>query len=193
MHNSMIRRIFLEARSQNGWLEKDVELEKLVDAYNIAKMAPTSLNGQPMRLVVARSNAAKERLRPSLPPSNYAKLLEAPLALVIAYDVNFHNKLEYLFPHNPSASKLFEGNSLGASETAFRNGSMQGAYYLLALRAVGLDVSPISGFDKKKVQEEFFSGTTCEVNFLCGIGYGDPEKLFDRLPRLDFGEISIVI
>ena len=189
----MIRRIFLEARSQNGWLEKDVELEKLVDAYNIAKMAPTSLNGQPMRLVVARSNAAKERLRPSLPPSNYAKLLEAPLALVIAYDVNFHNKLEYLFPHNPSASKLFEGNSLGASETAFRNGSMQGAYYLLALRAVGLDVSPISGFDKKKVQEEFFSGTTCEVNFLCGIGYGDPEKLFDRLPRLDFGEISIVI
>ncbi|WP_088306508.1 malonic semialdehyde reductase [Novosphingobium sp. B 225] len=193
MDDALIRKMFLEARSQNGWIERDVAPEKLVEAHDIAKLAPTSVNGQPMRLVVLRSKAARERLRPSLPPSNYAKLLDAPLALIVAYDVHFYDRLEALFPHNLSVGKLFEGDRLAAEETAFRNGSMQAAYYIMALRAVGLDVAPISGFDKKKVQEEFFGGTTCEVNFLCGVGHGDPEMLFDRLPRLNFEEISSVI
>ncbi len=187
---ALIRRVFLEARSQNGWTERDVEPGKLVEAYNLAKMAPTSVNGQPMRLVFMRSKEAKERLQRALSPSNHSKLIDAPLALIVAYDVQFHDKLGSLFPHNPGVSKLFEGNRSAAEETAFRNGSLQAAYFIMALRAVGLDVSPISGFDRKLVQDEFLKDTSYEVNFLCGVGYGDSGKLFDRLPRLEFDEIS---
>lgn len=185
-----LRRLFMEARSQNGWLPDPVDDEQLRAAYEIAKMGPTSMNTQPMRIEFLRSPEAKERLRSTLAPTNVDKVMAAPVVAIIAYDTEFHENLPRIFPHNPNAQGMFTGNPAMIEPTAFRNSSLQAAYYLLALRAVGLDVGPMSGFDAAKVNAEFFANSTWRANMLCCIGRGDPAKVFPRLPRLSFDEVT---
>ena len=185
-----IQRLFTGARSQNGWLPGAVSDEQLREAYEIAKWGPTSMNTQPMRLLFLRSEAAKERLKPALAPTNIDKVMSAPVVAIIAYDVEFFAHLPKVFPHNPNAQSYFAGNPSAIGPTAFRNGSLQAAYFMLAVRAVGLDVGPMSGFDPAKVDAEFFAGTTLRVNLVCGIGRGDPTKVFDRSPRRAFEDVT---
>ena len=185
-----IERLFADARSQNGWLPDPVGEDQLREAYEIAKWGPTSMNTQPMRLLFLRSDAAKERLKPALAPTNVEKVMSAPVVAIIAYDTKFHTHLPKVFPHNPNAQAYFTGNPGAIEPTAFRNGSLQAAYFMLALRAVGLDVGPMSGFDPAKVDAEFFAGTTLCVNLVCGIGRGDPTKVFGRSPRLTFEDVT---
>lgn len=187
---SAIQQLFADARSQNAWLPDPVGDDQLRDAYEIAKWGPTSMNTQPMRLLFLRSAAAKERLKPALAPTNVAKVMSAPVVAIIAYDTDFHAHLPRVFPHNPNAQGYFMGNPAAIEPTAFRNGSLQAAYFMLALRAVGLDVGPMSGFDPAKVDAEFFAGTTLRVNLVCGIGRGDSSKVFGRSPRLTFKDVT---
>lgn len=186
----VLARVFSEARSQNGWLEDSVSDDELQRAYDLAKWGPTSMNSQPMRLVFLRSNEAKERLKPAMAPSNVSKVMTAPVVALIAYDLNFHDLLPQTFPHNPNAQGYFTGNPAAIEPTAFRNSSLQAAYFMLALRAVGLDVGPMSGFDAAQVNAAFFAETSMSVNFICSIGRGDSAKIFERLPRLDFGSVA---
>jgi 3-hydroxypropanoate dehydrogenase len=185
--------LFRDARSQNGWLADAVSDDQLFEAYEIAKWGPTSMNTQPMRILFLRSLESKARLQPALAPTNVAKVMSAPVVAVIAYDIEFHAQLPKTFPHNPNAQAYFTANPAAIEPTAFRNGSLQAAYFMLALRAVGLDVGPMSGFDPAKVDAEFFEGTNLRANMLCGIGHGDPTKVFDRSPRLEFGEITEIL
>jgi 3-hydroxypropanoate dehydrogenase len=185
--------LFTEARSHNGWRPDPVSDAELENAYEIAKYGPTSMNTQPMRIVFLRTDAAKARLRPALAPGNVEKTMTAPVVAIIAYDMAFYTRLPTLFPHKPDARAFFEGKEALIEGTAFRNGTLQGAYFLLALRSQGLDVGPMSGFDPVRVDQEFFAGTPFKANFLCGIGHGNPEKLFHRSPRLSFAEISQVL
>ena len=190
LNEDLLERLFKDARSQNGWRPDPVSEEQLVEAYEIAKWGPTSMNTQPMRLLFLRSQEAKERLKPLLSPTNVIKVMTAPALALIAYDSEFYLKLPKTFPHNLNASAYFTDNQAAIEPTAFRNGSLQAAYFMLALRAGGLDVGPISGFDPVKVNAEFFANTTWRINLICGIGHGDPSKVFGRLPRLSFEEVS---
>ncbi|WP_375429353.1 malonic semialdehyde reductase [uncultured Sphingomonas sp.] len=185
--------LFTDARSQNGWLPDPVSDEELRAAYDIAKWGPTSMNTQPMRLVFLRSEEGRERLKPALAPTNIDKVMTAPVVAIIAFDAEFFTLLPRVFPHNPNAASYFTGNPAVIQPTAFRNGSMQAAYYMLALRAVGLDVGPMSGFDPGKVDAEFFADSSWRTNLVCGIGHGDPNKVFGRSPRLEFGEVARII
>lgn len=191
--NAALATLFTEARSQNGWRPEPVSDDELRSAYDIAKWGPTSMNTQPMRLVFLRSASEKERLRPALSPTNVEKVMTAPVAAIIAFDIEFHAKLPIVFPHNPNAQAYFTGNPVIVEPTAFRNGSLQAAYYMLALRAIGLDVGPMSGFDPAKVDAEFFGGSTWRSNLICGIGHGDPAKVFTRSPRLEFDEVARIL
>lgn len=185
--------LFTEARSQNGWRPDPVSDVQLQEAYDIAKFGPTSMNTQPMRLLFLRSADAKERLKPALAPTNVDKVMTAPIIAVIAYDTEFYTELPKIFPHNPNAQAYFTGNPPAIEPTAFRNGSLQAAYFMLALRAVGLDVGPMSGFDAAKVDAEFFPDSSWRVNLLCGIGRGDPDKVFGRSPRFELEDIAQVL
>ncbi|MGE4431154.1 MAG: malonic semialdehyde reductase [Sphingobium sp.] len=185
--------LFHQARSQNGWRPGEVSDEELRAAYDIAKWGPTSMNTQPMRILFLRSQEGKEKLRPAMSPGNVDKVMTAPVVALIAFDEAFHRLLPKTFPHNPNAQSIFAGNEALIQGTAFRNGTLQGAYFLLALRAVGLDAGPMSGFDPAKVQEAFFAGTTMRINFICGIGHGDPDKVYNRSPRLDFEEATSIL
>ena len=182
--------LFTKARSQNGWSPTPVSDDELREAFEIAIFGPTSMNTQPMRLVFLRSDEAKERLRPALAPTNVDKVMTAPVVALIAYDTEFHAQLGRIFPHNPNAQGYFTGNRAAIEPTAFRNGSLQAAYFMLALRAVGLDVGPMSGFDATKINDEFFANSPIRINMICGIGHGEPTKLFGRSPRLSFDEVS---
>ncbi len=181
--------LFREARSHNGWLDRPVPEALLRKAVDLAKMGPTSANTLPMRTVFVKSAEGKRRLKPALAPQNVEKTMTAPVTAIIAYDLNFPDLLPKLFPH-VDARAWFAGNETLIADTARRNGSLQGAYLMLALRAVGLDVGPMSGFDPAKVDAAFFSGTQVRTNFLLNIGYGDTTKLFPRSPRLAFEEIA---
>ena len=185
--------LFTEARSHNGWRDKPVTEEQLRALYEIAKMGPTSLNQQPMRLVFVRSPEAKEKLVSSLIETNRHKMLSAPVTAIIAYDSAFFEKLPQLFPHNPGVGAMLAGNEALAAANAFRNGTLQGAYFILAARAIGLDAGPMSGFDNTRVDESFFAGTKLKSNFLCALGYADETKIFRRLPRLDFDEVAQLV
>lgn len=187
--DTTISRLFAEARTQNGWRPEPVADSDLRAAYDIARWGPTSLNSQPMRVVFLRGEA-KQRTRPALLPGNVEKAMTAPVLAVIGYDTAFHTHLPEVFPHNPAAMTVFANNEALRQETAFRNGTLQGAYLMLALRAVGLDVGPMSGFNAGLIDSEFFEGTTWRVNFLCGIGRGDRSKVFPRSPRLQFDQIA---
>jgi 3-hydroxypropanoate dehydrogenase len=200
--DSALDMLFREARTHSTWKPQPVAEQTLRDLYDILKWAPTSANAAPARFAFLRSKEAKERLRPALAPGNVEKTMTAPVTVIVGYDMKFYEQVPKLFPQSPGLKQLFEGNPQLVEVTAQRNSSLQGAYLILAARALGLDCGPMSGFDNTKVDEEFFSaGKPCfgcdmeffpeghvKSNFLCNLGYGDPTKLFPRLPRLLFNE-----
>jgi len=177
--------LFNEARTHNGWTDQPVSDDTLRELFDLLKMAPTSANCSPARFVFLRSAESRQRLVPALLPGNLEKTLAAPVTVIVACDLAFHEQLPKLFPH-ADARSWFAGNEDLIRETAFRNGTLQGAYMMLAARAVGLDCGPMSGFDKAKVDETFFADTPWRSNFLCNLGHGDPSKLFPRSPRFQF-------
>jgi 3-hydroxypropanoate dehydrogenase len=188
-----LRQLFMDARTHNGWLDKPVPDGMLREIYDIVKFGPTSMNTQPMRLLFLRTAAAKERLKPHLAPGNVDKTMAAPVTVVIGHDLDFYEHLPTLFPHNPNAKAVFEGKLSLIEMTAFRNGTLQGAYIIIAARALGLDCGPMSGFDNAGVDIEFFAGTQVKSNFLCNLGYGDHSKVFARTPRFDFASVCTLL
>jgi 3-hydroxypropanoate dehydrogenase len=185
--------LFREARTQNVWLDKPVDDDLLRRVYELARMGPTSANMCPMRIVFVKSKEAKEKLKPALDAGNVDKTMKAPVTAIIGMDVHFYELLPKLFPH-ADARAWFKDLPEGVLTTiALRNSSLQGAYFILAARALGLDCGPMSGFDNAKVDAAFFAGTTIKSNFLCNLGYGDASKLHPRSPRLRFEEACQVM
>ena len=180
--------IFREARTHSVWLDKPVEDALLEQVYDLAKMGPTSANMCPMRIIFVKSREAKERLKPALDAGNVDKTMKAPVTAIIGMDIHFYEKLPKLFPHADAKSWFKDLPENVLEYIALRNSSLQGAYFMLAARALGLDCGPMSGFDNAKVDEAFFAGTTVKSNFLCNLGYGDASKLYPRSPRLSFEE-----
>jgi 3-hydroxypropanoate dehydrogenase len=185
--------LFREARTHNAWLDQPVTDDNLHQLYDILKFAPTSANCSPARFFFLRSKEAKQRLAPALMGANLEKTMAAPVTAIVAYDLQCFVHLPRLFPHNPNFKDVFANSPELAEVTAFRNGTLQGAYFIIAARAVGLDCGPMSGFDNAKVDAEFFAGTALKSNFLCNLGHGDPSKLFPRSPRLTFDEACKVL
>ncbi len=185
--------IFRNARTQNGWRDEPVAAETLRAVYDVMRMGPTSANCTPLRIVFLTTPAAKERLMPALLASNVAKTRSAPVTAILGYDLEFYDKLPRLFPHDQSARSWFAGKPDAIESTAFRNSSLQGAYFIIAARALGLDCGPMSGFDPAKVDAEFFPDGKVKSNFLCNLGHGDPSKIFARSPRLAFEEACTVL
>jgi len=183
--------IFRNARSNNGWRAEPVSDAQLRELYELMQWAPTTMNTNPARILFLRSAEAKARLQPALSPGNLDKTMAAPVTAIIGYDTQFYELLPKLFPHNQNARGLFAGEEkkAHAETTAFRNGSMQGGYFILAARSIGLDCGPMSGFNNAKVDAEFFAGTGIKSNFLCNLGYGDPAKVMPRNPRPAFDEV----
>jgi 3-hydroxypropanoate dehydrogenase len=180
--------LFRKGRTYSAWLDEPVSDDKLRELYDLMKLAPTSANSAPARVLFLRTKEAKERLKPALASGNVEKTMKAPVTAIVAYDLKFYEHLPRLFPHLPSAREMFSGNPKMAEVGAMRNGSLQGGYLILAARAVGLDCGPMSGFDNGKVDAEFFAGESVKSNFLCNLGHGDGSKLFPRNPRLEFDE-----
>ena len=187
-----LRLLLTEARTINTWTDQEVSLDTLKDIYEIMKMGPTSANSCPARLIFLKSSNAKERLRKALKPNNVDKTMKAPVTVIIGYDIEFWKHAEKTFPQSPATQLAFKDNPSGSQIAAFRNGSLQGAYFIIASRALGLDCGPMSGFDNALVDEEFFTGTTIKSNFLCNLGYGDECATFKRLPRHEFDEVCKV-
>lgn len=184
--------IFLKARTHSAWLPEPVEPALLEELYDLARMGPTSANTSPARFVFLVSDAAKARLVPALSPGNVEKTKAAPVTAIIAYDTAFYDALPKLFPH-ADARSWFAGNQALVDETAHRNSSLQGGYFILAARALGLDVGPMSGFDAEKLNQEFFPDGKWKANFIANLGYGDDTKLFPRSPRLSFDEAARIL
>ncbi len=184
--------IFREARTQNAWTDRPVGEVLLEAVYDLAKWGPTSANCSPMRVVFVVGKEAKERLRPCLIPGNVDKTMAAPATAIVAYDTRFYEHLPMLFPHT-DAKSWFEGNDALIEETAFRNSSLQGAYLIIAARALGLDCGPMSGFDAAKLNAEFFPDGRFKSNFLCNIGHGDSQGLFPRSPRFTFDDVCKIL
>jgi 3-hydroxypropanoate dehydrogenase len=186
--------LFLTARTQNGWLPTPVTDDELRRIYAIVKVGPTSANTSPARFVFVRTPEAKARLLPALSPTNVDKTKQAPVTVIIGYDTRFFELMPTrLFAHRPEMADNYAKNAALAEITAFRNGTLQGAYFMLAARAVGLDVGGMSGFDNAKVDAEFFPGGRVKSNFLCNLGHGDPSKVLPKLPRLDFDEACTLL
>jgi 3-hydroxypropanoate dehydrogenase len=185
-----LNQLFRSARTQNKWTDRPVPDARLRELYDLLKMAPTSANASPARFVFIRTPEGKAKLKPALSAGNLEKTMTAPVTVIVAHDLQFYEKLPVLFPHAPDAKNWFTGSYSFAEQTAFRNGSLQGAYLIMAARALGLDAGPMSGFDAAKVDEAFFPGTQWRTNFLVNLGYGDPAGLFPRSPRLDFEEAA---
>ena len=184
--------IFRAARSQNKWLDKPVSPALLMAIYDLMRWGPTAANGGPARIVFVVSKEAKARLKPHLSANNVDKTMTAPATAIIGYDLDFASKLPKLFPHNATAKDWFKDPAV-AESSAFRNGSLQGAYFIIATRALGLDCGPISGFNNAGVDKEFFAGTAIKSNFLCNFGYGDRAGVLARNPRLSFDEACKII
>jgi len=206
LNNEALDILFRKARTHNAWLKKPVSDETLRQLYDLLKWGPTSANGLPMRVVFLRKPEAKERLRPALMPGNVEKTMAAPVTAIVAYDELFYEKLPVLFPHNPGMRDFFANSPDLANITAFRNGTLQGAYLILAARSVGLDCGPMSGFDNAKVDAEFFPAPSAgegendempagriKSNFLCNLGYGDTAALDPRNPRIEFDEACTLL
>ncbi|HYC73555.1 malonic semialdehyde reductase [Brevundimonas sp.] len=189
LSDSALAQLFTEARTRNAWSDRPVPEDLLRKLYDLTKFGPTAVNATPARFVFVTSPKAKARLAPHMADANREKTLQAPVNVIIGHDVEFHETLPVLFPHAPAAKDWF-ADEAGRRETAFRNGSLQGGYFLLAARALGLDVGPMSGFDPAGVKAEFFAGTTVEPNFIVNLGYGTDENLFPRSPRLAFEEAA---
>jgi len=200
--DAVLDTLFREARTYSKWLPRPIADKTLHELWDVIKWAPTSANAEPARFAFLRSKESKERLRPALAPLNVEKTMSAPVTVIVGYDLRFYERLPKLFPQNPGMAKLFENNPEMVETTAKRNSSLQGAYMIVAARALGLDCGAMSGFDNAKVDEEFFAaGKPCfgcdqeffpeghvKTNFLCNLGYGDPASLHPRLPRLSFNE-----
>jgi 3-hydroxypropanoate dehydrogenase len=184
--------IFREARTHNAWHDEDIPDSLLHELVDLVKLGPTSANCSPARFLFVKSPAAKERLKPLLSEGNRDKTMKAPVCAIIGYDLDFYQHLPKLFPHT-NAKSWFEGKPKKIEDTAFRNGTLQGAYLILAARALGLDTGPMSGFDNAGVDREFFAGTNIKSNFLCSLGYGDPSVLFPRSPRFAFDETAQIL
>jgi len=187
--------LFRKARTQNGFQDQPVTEEQLRALHEIMKWGPTTANSQPMRVVYVRSSEAKEKLRPALSAGNLDKTMKAPLTAIIAYDTRFYEHLPRMFPHNQDAINWFKGDEkkAHAETSAFRNGTLQGGYFIVAARAVGLDCGPMSGFDNAKVDAAFFPDGRFKSNFLVNLGKGDPSKVFARSPRLSFDEMCRIL
>ena len=185
--------IFRKARTHNVWLDKPVDDALLRQVYDLARMGPTSANMCPMRIIFVKSRAAKEKLKPALGPGNVDKTMAAPVTAIIGMDIHFYEELPKLFPHADARAWFKDLPESVLEYTALRNSSLQGAYFMLAARALGLDCGPMSGFDNAKLDAAFFAGTTIKSNFLCNLGYGDASKLYPRSPRLDFDEACKVV
>ena len=189
MSATALDQIFLKARTHNAWLKKDVPDALLRQVVDLCKIGPTSANCSPARFVFVKSPAAKAKLKPHLSEGNRDKTMAAPVTAIIATDYKFYDYLPKLFPH-ADARSWFAGKKDHADTTAFRNGTLQGAYFIIAARALGLDCGPMSGFDNAGVDADFFTGTDWKSNFLCNVGYGDPSGLFPRSPRFTFDEMA---
>jgi len=188
-----IRQLFTEARTHHAWLPKKIEDKTIRELYDIMKWGPTSANTNPIRIVFAKSEKAKEQLIPCLMPGNVDQTKAAPVTAIVAWDERFYEHLPRLFPHAPQMKDMFSSNKEMAEFSAFQNASLQGGYFILAARALGLDCGPMGGFDRAKVDAAFFKGTTWKSNFLCNLGYGDASKLHSRGPRLPFDEACKII
>lgn len=185
--------VFRNARTHSAWRDKPVDDGLLRRVYDLARLGPTSANISPMRIVFVKSAKGKERLKPALDPGNVEKTMAAPVTAIVAMDIHFFEHLPKLFPHTDAKSWFKDLPENVLEYVALRNSSLQGGYFMLAARALGLDCGPMSGFDNVKVDVEFFAGTTIKSNFLCNLGYGDASKLHPRLPRLEFDEACKVV
>ena len=184
--------IFREARTRNGWKPDPVSDEQIHQIYDLLKWGPTSVNGTPARFVWIKSEAAKQRLAPYLSGTNRDKTMKAPVTVIVGYELEWHERLGELFPHAPGVKGYF-ADPAAREVHAFRNGTLQGAYLIVAARSLGLDVGPMSGFDNAGVDKEFFAGTTIKSNFIAAIGHGTDENLFPRSPRLSFEDANTVL
>jgi len=187
-----LSQLFLDARTHNAWKSDAVTDAQLRELVDLMKMCPTSANCSPARIQFLRSSEAKERLKPFLSEGNVDKTMAAPVVAIIGFDLEFYDHLPKLFPH-ADAKSWFVGDTQKIYDTAFRNGTLQGAYFIMAARAIGLDTGAMSGFDSAGVDAEFFAGTQIKSNFLCNLGIGDPAAIFDRSPRFDFDDIAKII
>lgn len=184
--------LFTEARTHVAWQDRPVAPDTLRALYDLMKWGPTSANCSPLRIVFVTTPEAKERLRPALSPGNVAKTMAAPVTAILGHDTAFYEHLGRLFPHDQTARSWFEGKP-SAAPTAFRNGSLQGGYFIMAARAVGLDCGPMSGFDAAQVEAAFWPGGRIAANFLCNLGYGDAARLHPRGPRFAFDEVCTIV
>jgi 3-hydroxypropanoate dehydrogenase len=190
--DASLDQLFRDARTYNAWQDRDVPDSLLHELIDLAKLGPTSANCSPARFLFVKSRAAKEKLKPHLSEGNREKTMKAPVCAIIGYDLDFYEHLPYLFPHT-DAKSWFEGKPTKIEQTAFRNGTMQGAYLIMAARALGLDCGPMSGFDNEAVDKEFFADTNVKSNFLCNLGFGDGADLKPRAPRFRFDQIALIV
>jgi 3-hydroxypropanoate dehydrogenase len=192
LNDDALDRVFRTARTYNGFTDEPVSEAQLHAIWDLMKWGPTSANQEPARIVWCVSQEAKDKLAACASATNAAKIVKAPVAAVIGMDMEFYEKLPKLFPH-VDARPWFIGNDAVIHESAFRNSTLQGAYFIIAARMLGLDTGPMSGFDPAKVNDAFFAGTTTRVNFISTLGHGDPASIFGRLPRLDFEEANTIL
>lgn len=192
LDDAALAALFTEARTHNGWAKEAISDETLRTLYELVKFGPTSANCSPGRFVFVKGADAKEKLRPALSSGNLEKTMTAPATVIVAFDTEFYERLPQLFPH-ADARSWFTSSPALAEETAFRNATLQAGYLIMAARAIGLDTGAMSGFDKAKVDEAFFAGTTWKSTMLINLGKGDPSKVFDRLPRLGFEEACKIV
>lgn len=193
LDTAALDQLFRSARTHNRWQDRPVSAETLLELYDLLKWAPTSANTSPARFVFVQSAEAKARLKPALDAGNVAKTMAAPVTVIVATDHEFYEKLSFLFPHAPDARSWFAGRPEAIQTAGLRNGSLQGAYLIMAARALGLDCGPMSGFNNALVDAEFFAGTQVRSNFLINLGYGDPAGLHPRGPRLPFDEACKIV
>ena len=192
LSETCLNQLFRDARTHNAWRNEEITDALLHELVDLVKLGPTSANCSPARFLFVKSREAKERLKPLLSEGNREKTMKAPVCTIIGYDLDFYRHLPKLFPHT-DAKSWFEGKPKKIEETAFRNGTLQGAYLIMAARALGLDCGPMSGFDNAGVDREFFAGTAIKSNFLCSLGHGDASVLLPRSPRFSFDEMARVI
>ena len=192
VHDAVLDLIFRDARTRNGWSDQPVTEADIRAIYDLYKMGPTALNMQPARVVWIKSAEAKARLEPHLSAGNKAKTMKAPVTAIIGYDMEFNRHLPKSFPHAPAAKDWFP-DPVAKEVVAFRNGTLQGAYLIMAARALGFDTGPMSGFDNAGVDAEFFAGTAIKSNFIVSIGHGTDENLYPRNPRLEFEEANSIL
>ena len=193
MNNEGLDLIFRKARTHNAWLDRPVDDGLLRQVYELAKWGPTSANMSPMRIIFVKSREGKERLKPALDAGNVDKTMAAPVTAILGMDIHFHEQLPRLFPHADARSWFKDLSDDLLEYMSLRNASLQGAYFMLAARALGLDCGPMSGFNNAKVDADFFAGTTVKSNFLCNLGHGDASKLYPRSPRLSFEEACKIV